>query len=142
MWLVMIAIMTIFAMCKPIGYDFIEALYFAVSSCSTGGHWSIPAEDNWVYGVVGLFAAIGVPLMGIAMASLASFLVHGNDLDGARDAIYEVSTVHTYTRTHTRIHAYTHAGIHAYRHTHLTPLSLSTHPLHPAPSSSSSSSSH
>jgi hypothetical protein len=30
--------------------------------------------------------------MGIAMASLASFLVRGNNLDGARDAIYEAVT--------------------------------------------------
>ena len=48
-----------------------ESLYFAVSSLSTGGHWSLSPTKDWIYAMTGAFAAIGVPLMGIAMASLA-----------------------------------------------------------------------
>jgi len=64
-WFLWILVMTIFALCPPIDFPLDQAVYFAVSSCSTGGHWAIPYDsDNWVYGLVGFFAAIGVPLMG------------------------------------------------------------------------------
>jgi hypothetical protein len=46
-------------------FSFREALYFAVSSLSTGGHYALPAgQDSWVYGLTGFYAALGVPLMG------------------------------------------------------------------------------
>lgn len=69
-WLFWIAIMIFYSMIEE-DWKFNEALYFAVSSCSTGGHWSLPSTSEWMYGVTGFFAAIGVPLMGVAMASLA-----------------------------------------------------------------------
>lgn len=93
LWLIWIIIMTIFALCEPISYNFTEALYFAVSSCSTGGHWSIPNDaDDWVFGLTGFFGALGVPIMGVAMASLAQLMLPGDDISAARDTILEPVT--------------------------------------------------
>lgn len=37
-----------------VGWPFVEGLYFAISSCSTGGHYSIPADSpDWLFGVTG-----------------------------------------------------------------------------------------
>lgn len=89
-WTAMGAIASIVAFDWP----FNEAVYFAVSSCSTGGHWAIPDDSsNLEYFVAGLFAAIGVPTMGAAMASLASLFVSTGDLSAARKAIWEPVTV-------------------------------------------------
>lgn len=89
MWLGWIALMVIYS-CWSIGWAFNEGLYFAIASCSTGGHWSIPEEHShkdWLYFITGVFSAIGVPLMGIAMGSIAGFLVSSGDVDHAKDAI-------------------------------------------------------
>ncbi len=62
------------------GWTFIEALYFAISSMSTGGLWAIPPNaPDWQYGIVGLFAATGCPLMALAMATAASFFIPTED---------------------------------------------------------------
>jgi len=61
---------------------FIDALYFAISSMSTGGLWAIPADaPDWQYGLVGAFAATGCPLMALAMATVASFFIETEDPD-------------------------------------------------------------
>lgn len=63
-------------------WTFINALYFSISSMSTGGLYSLPADSpNWYYGMTGLFAAIGVPVMGVAMATFASFFIDTGDID-------------------------------------------------------------
>lgn len=91
-WLVWVAIMVIYS-CAEIGWAFDEGLYFAVSSCSTGGHWAIPSDSaTWMYALTGFMAAIGVPLMGIAMGSLAQFLIPGGDLEAAKESINEPVT--------------------------------------------------
>lgn len=57
------------------GWDFINGLYFAVSSCSTGGLWSIPHDSPGGYFVtVGFFTLFGVPIMGVAFGSIIDLL--------------------------------------------------------------------
>lgn len=71
-------------------YNFINALYFAVSSLSTGGLHSLPADSpNWYYGLTGLYAAFGVPIMGVAMATLASFFI---DVGNIKDTMDQIKT--------------------------------------------------
>jgi len=88
-WLLWIFIMIFYSMVQ-IGWNFTEAWYFAISTCSTGGHWSIPSDSpDWMFGITGLFAALGVPLMGVAMATIARGLVSFGDFDETKEAIRE-----------------------------------------------------
>jgi len=82
-WLFWIAFMVGYAMIGIPEWKFNEALYFAVATCSTGGHYSIP-ENHWgddlLFLLTGIFGAIGVPLMGVAMGSIAAFIMHQDTL--------------------------------------------------------------
>jgi hypothetical protein len=50
-WLLWLLVMIIFSL-AAINWDFTEALYFAVSSLSTGGLWAIPSNSpDWYFGV-------------------------------------------------------------------------------------------
>lgn len=61
-------------------WSFVDALYFAITSMSTGGLWAIPpGSSDGMYGIVGVFAATGCPLMALAMATVASFFIGGED---------------------------------------------------------------
>ena len=71
LWLLFIGGMVAYSLIEFSDWSIDESLYFAVSSLSTGGHWSLSPTKDWIYAMTGAFAAIGVPLMGIAMASLA-----------------------------------------------------------------------
>lgn len=63
-------------------WTFINALYFAISSMSTGGLYSLPADSpNWYYGMTGVFAATGVPIMAVAMGTLASLFIDLGDIE-------------------------------------------------------------
>lgn len=59
-------------------WSFWAGLYFAVSSMSTGGLKPIPKDaPDADYFVVGVFSALGVPLMGLAMGVIGqSFIGH------------------------------------------------------------------
>jgi hypothetical protein len=74
-WLCFLFIATIAAMdTNP--WSFVNALYFAISTLSTGGLFAqTPGRPEWVYGMTGLYAAFGVPIMALAMATLASFII-------------------------------------------------------------------
>lgn len=79
LWMWWITMMVIFS-CVMVKWDFIDGLYFALSSLSTGGLWAIPSDSpNWYFGVVGLFSATGIPLMGAAMSSIASMVISVGD---------------------------------------------------------------
>lgn len=59
-----------------VGWSTIDALYFSLSSMSTGGLQGVPADSpDWVFLIVGLFAATGVPLMAMAVANIAYFIL-------------------------------------------------------------------
>jgi hypothetical protein len=50
-WLLWILAMIIFSL-VTVKWDFTEALYFAISSLSTGGLWAIPSDSpDWYFGV-------------------------------------------------------------------------------------------
>lgn len=93
LWFVWIAIMIMYSMVE-VKWPFSQAQYFAVSTCSTGGHMPIPDDSpHWLFGVTGFFAAIGVPLMGTAMASAASMLMEGQgDINDMKETIEEEVT--------------------------------------------------
>jgi hypothetical protein len=41
-------------------WTFVNALYFSISSMSTGGLYSLPADSpNWYYGMTGFYASLG-----------------------------------------------------------------------------------
>jgi len=69
-WLVWVAIMIAYSL-FGLGWSFIQALYFAVSTLSTGGHWGLPEEGtpDWMWGLTAFFAMVGVPIMAVAMVS-------------------------------------------------------------------------
>ena len=94
LWVVVIAVATIMAMILNPEWPFITALYFSVSSLSTGGLASIPAESpDWYYGMVGVYAALGVPVMAVAMATLAAlFMSKGDDMESTVNSIREPVT--------------------------------------------------
>lgn len=89
LWLVWIGIMIAYSMIE-LGWSFTEAQYFAISTCSTGGHWPIDeTADDWLFVVTGIFAALGVPLMAIAMASIGRGLVNFGDIESTKATILE-----------------------------------------------------
>lgn len=63
-------------------WPFIDAMYFSVSSMSTGGLWGIPHDSpEYFFLLVGLFALTGVPLMGMAMANIASIFLDARNYE-------------------------------------------------------------
>lgn len=61
--------------CYEIHWPFLDGLYFALSSLSTGGMWSIPLlSKDYVYACVGLYTCFGVPIMGMAMGNIATLM--------------------------------------------------------------------
>ncbi len=112
LWVVWISAMILFS-CVTVKWSFIDGLYFAVSSLSTGGLFAIPNDSpDWYFGIgkhirpsltlfktnqirlhlylfsVGCFAATGIPLMGMAMGQLAGFMISVGDPDELTNAIY------------------------------------------------------
>lgn len=86
-WLLFLIIGTIFA-AELNNWTFITALYFAVSTMSTGGLVSLPENSpDYSYLLLGLYAAFGIPIMGVAMASLAGFFIEGGDANDALEAV-------------------------------------------------------
>jgi hypothetical protein len=83
-----IALATVSALQNP-EFSFVNALYFAVSSLSTGGLYALPHQPDWVYGITGVYAALGVPVMAMAMGTLASFFIHSNSIEDTLEQIRE-----------------------------------------------------
>ena len=87
LWIVWILLMILYSMVQ-VGWSFREAQYFAISSCSTGGHWSIPNDSpSWLFGVTGFFSALGVPIMGVAMASIATMIIDTGNIEDIKSTI-------------------------------------------------------
>jgi len=77
-WLIWILFGTIWS-CYVIEWTIIEGIYFSLSSLSTGGLHGIPYDSaNWVFLITGLYACTGVPIMAMAMGSIASMVVAMN----------------------------------------------------------------
>mmetsp|Transcript_74872 Transcript_74872/g.219341 ORF Transcript_74872/g.219341 Transcript_74872/m.219341 type:complete len:418 (+) Transcript_74872:66-1319(+) len=57
-------------------WSFIQSLYFAVSTCSTGGLQSVTrSPDGWHVLFAAFFALIGVPMYGAALGTFANVIV-------------------------------------------------------------------
>ena len=93
LWFIIVACATTGAMLEN-NWPFFEALYFAVSSLSTGGLQAIPyGSTQWSYGLTGVYCMFGIPLMGVAMGNLATKLMkHPNNLRRAQNAIFSPVT--------------------------------------------------
>jgi hypothetical protein len=80
LWLVFWAFGVVWS-CASFGWSLVDGCYFSLSTMSTGGLWGIP--ESAVSGdfiVVGFFAWLGVPLMGMAMANIAMLIMEQRSL--------------------------------------------------------------
>lgn len=95
LWLLLIIIATAAASSSSNHWSFIEALYFAVSSLSTGGLYALPTDsESWKYSMTGFYAAVGVPVGGLAMATIAGFFINTGDINHTIDAIRGLISYH------------------------------------------------
>jgi hypothetical protein len=97
LWFAFICFSTAFAwgLNSDNGFDFIDSLYFSVSSLSTGGLQSIPrGSPAWMYGLAGIYCAFGVPLMGLAMATVAGYFMssRGGTIEEAKGNVMQPIT--------------------------------------------------
>lgn len=70
-------------------FSFVNSLYFAISSLSTGGLYAVPEQPDWAYGLIGLYAAFGIPVMALAMGTLAGFFIESNTIEETLQQIRE-----------------------------------------------------
>ena len=91
LWVIFVAGGTFFGMDTQ-NWNFIEGLYFSISSMSTGGHWSLEGGTDNQYFLTGVFSAFGVPIMGVAMATLASFFIETGSIEETMEQIREEVT--------------------------------------------------
>lgn len=69
------------------------SLYFSISSMSTGGLKAIDQDSpDWLYFTTGLFSAIGVPLMGLAMGTVAGGFLGHDTLEDVEEILNEPIT--------------------------------------------------
>ena len=59
-----------------IDWSVLDGFYFALSSLSAGGMYTIPdTADDYIYGLAGIYTAVGIPIMVLTFALLASYLL-------------------------------------------------------------------
>ena len=86
-WVSWIGIMATYSL-YGVGWSYVQAQYFAISTLSTGGHWGVPdGSPTWMFGVTAFFTSLGVPLMAMAIAQLGTVLVDQGDLEATKRAI-------------------------------------------------------
>ena len=92
-----VVLWSVFVICATVGscvsqeWPFVTGLYFAVSSMSTGGLQALdPSKTSeFQYFFTGVLGALGVPLMGVAMATLAGFFIATGDIKTTMSQIRE-----------------------------------------------------
>lgn len=76
--------------CYVIEWPFLDGLYFALSSLSTGGMWSVPLySKDFVYGCVGIYTCLGVPIMGMAMGNIATLMFESRQASTLSTSAYQ-----------------------------------------------------
>ena len=76
--------------CVYVGWDVVNGVYFTLATLSTAGLNSIPDDSaDWIYGVVGIFAAIGIIIQMIVVFYLASAYLQYYHHNRAQKAINE-----------------------------------------------------
>ena len=89
LWLLFCLFGTLLMVCQY-GWTFWAGLYFAISSMSTGGLKPIPIDaEDADYFVVGLFSALGVPLMGLAMGVIGSSFIGHDTMEDVEAVLNE-----------------------------------------------------
>jgi hypothetical protein len=88
LWVLWIVVATVWALLSIEEWDFPESILFAISSLSTGGLLGIPSDSpDYYFGLVALYAGTGVPVMGIAMGSVASFFISTESVEDTLEVI-------------------------------------------------------
>ena len=91
-WFVWIGIMIVYSI-YGYGWSYVQAQYFAISTLSTGGLWGLkPDAPQWMFGLTGFMAALGVPVMAVALAQLAMLRIDRGDLEVTKQTIMEEVT--------------------------------------------------
>lgn len=77
--------------CIYIGWDIVDGIYFTLATLSTAGLNSLPDGDtpDWMYGVIGVYAAIGVIIQMIVVFYLAGAYLQVYHHNRAEKAINE-----------------------------------------------------
>ena len=71
------------------GWSFGHAQYFAISLCSSAGSFSLPSDSPlWSYLLAAISMAIGVPLMALAISSMAIMWMQGSSFDRVKKAAW------------------------------------------------------
>ena len=90
-WLIYVSWGTAWS-CGMFRWNFIEGLYFAVSSLSTGGLLGIPEDsDELCFFIVGCFCCTGIPFMGMALSSVTALLLEDSK-QGGHHELEEIKT--------------------------------------------------
>lgn len=88
LWVLWIFAATVWALFSIEEWDFADAILFAISSLSTGGLLGIPSDSpDYYFGIVALYAGTGVPVMGIAMGSIAGFFISSESVEDTLETI-------------------------------------------------------
>lgn len=83
-WLLYLFVGTAWS-CWLVNWSLVDGVYFSLSSMSTGGLYSFPEESpDEVYVLAGLYAALGVPLMALAVANIATLFVEAHRIEALR----------------------------------------------------------
>ena len=84
LWLFMMQMWATFSV--P-GWTFIDGLYWAAASLSTGGMWAIPNDSPESYFVIAAaFSCLGIPIMATAFTSMIGLIFH---MDSHRSTLLE-----------------------------------------------------
>ena len=76
--------------CIYIKWDVVNGVYFTLATLSTGGLNSIPdGSPEWIYGIIGIYAAIGIIIQMIVVFYLASAYLQTYHHNRAEKAINE-----------------------------------------------------
>ncbi|CAB9514832.1 expressed unknown protein [Seminavis robusta] len=88
-WVIWIGIMIVYSI-WGLGWSYVQAQYFAITTLSTGGHWGLPVyAPDWMWPLTAFMAMLGVPLMGVAMAQLATLMVDQGDIEVTKKELVE-----------------------------------------------------
>jgi hypothetical protein len=75
-WLLYVAVGVIWSTLVVEEFSVLDGFYFILSSLSAGGMYSLPDDSpEYLYGITGIFTAIGIPLMALTFGLLVFSLI-------------------------------------------------------------------